>query len=513
MTEPPYLTKSPKGIYEYRRRIPDNLRHTFPPTKSGSIRTEWKVSLRTRDKSLAYKRWGIENDRFNSTDIDAQRDHEEDTVPLPAQATAQAKQQALRAGLHPSQAPRLSYYSTEDEIDNFPNVFREWQIEASEYLSELGSDIQGTYLDEEQRQKDYDAGVWAGAGYQEPRLPIKLNDPKVIEYSLIAGTDAPTGEPTWSDAVELYIKISKRDTVRLPNVEHTWEQTTRNLLERFGAAFGGSSSLVLEELERQEVADWLWQTYPNVSTRNRYVRTFSAVWNRWNAENKEPDLHNPFKGLGNAAQELELQANKRRSFTPVEWHQYKDSVEECEDIELRLIGLLMLYTGCRNGEAFGLSANDLKLDSNLPHVIFRTNSIRRMSKGGLERAVPLLTPVLNQFRSYKAKGHINSDRTQPLFPSYSGASDNKVSIALGSILRQKAEITDTDVVAYSSRHTFTDRAIAAGVASDRAEYLTGHKSSSSSAIHRRYGTTTPPQVLLDDMVKMFKTTDWGYFES
>ena len=321
MTEPPYLTKSPKGIYEYRRRIPDNLRHTFPPTKSGSIRTEWKVSLRTRDKSLAYKRWGIENDRFNSTDIDAQRDHEEDTVPLPAQATAQAKQQALRAGLHPSQAPRLSYYSTEDEIDNFPNVFREWQIEASEYLSELGSDIQGTYLDEEQRQKDYDAGVWAGAGYQEPRLPIKLNDPKVIEYSLIAGTDAPTGEPTWSDAVELYIKISKRDTVRLPNVEHTWEQTTRNLLERFGAAFGGSSSLVLEELERQEVADWLWQTYPNVSTRNRYVRTFSAVWNRWNAENKEPDLHNPFKGLGNAAQELELQANKRRSFTPVEWHQ------------------------------------------------------------------------------------------------------------------------------------------------------------------------------------------------
>ena len=81
----------------------------------------------------------------------------------------------------------------------------------------------------------------------------------------------------------------------------------------------------------------------------------------------------------------------------------------------------MLYTGCRTAEAFGLAANDLKLDRlTLPHVIFRTNSIRRMSKGGLERAVPLLTPVLNQFRSYKAKGHINSDRTQPLFPSYSG---------------------------------------------------------------------------------------------
>ena len=284
--------------------------------------------------------------------------------------------------------------------------------------------------------------------------------------------------------------------------------------DNFGNAFGGSSSLILEELDRQEVADWLWQTYPNVSTRNRYIRTFSALWNRWNTEAKEPDLHNPFKGLAHAAQELELQASARRSFTPVEWYSYLDSVEECTDVELRLIGLLMLYTGCRTSEAYGLAVNDLKLQGNLPHVIYRTNSLRRMGKGGLERAVPLLTPLLNQFRSYKAKGHINSDKGKPLFPSYSGSNDvGKASVALGKLLKDKANITAPDLVPYSTRHTFTDRAVAAGVSTDRAEYLTGHKSSSSSGIHQRYGTTTPPQILVDDMVKMFKTTDWGYFES
>jgi integrase len=519
MNKVPYLKQSKSGHYEYRRRIPEKHRHLFPLSKNGTVRAEWHIFLGTTDRTVAHRLWAIENDRFNSTGTDAQRDPQEEAVPLSVaqpnttQATAIAKQQAIRAGLHPSQAPRLSYYSTEEEIDDFPTRFREWRKDASEYLSELGDDIQDTYLDKEQRLRDYEDGVWGGDGYQDPRLPIKPNDPKLAEYSLITGTDTPTGKATWSDAVELYLKINKRDTFRLPNVEHTWEVRNRNLLDKFGNAFGGSDNLTLEELDRQDVADWLWKTYPNVSTRNRYVRIFSALWNRWNTETKEPDLHNPFKGLGNAAQELELQASARRSFTPEEWYSYLDNVEECTDVELRLIGLLMLYTGCRTSEAYGLAVNDLKLQGNLPHVIFRTNSIRRMGKGGLERAVPLLTPVLNQFRGYVAKGHINSDKAKPLFPSYSGSNDvGKASVALGKLLKDKANITAPDLVPYSTRHTFTDRAIAAGIASDRAEYLTGHKSSSSSAVHRRYGTATPPQVLLNDMVKIFETTDWGYFE-
>ena len=184
MNKVPYLKQSKSGHYEYRRRIPERHRHLFPLSKNGTVRAEWHIFLGTTDRTVAHRLWSVENEKFDETvsiiRLDAQRDHEEDTVPL--SAIAQAKQQALKVGLHPSQAPRLSYSSTQEEVDNFPNVFREWQIEASEYLSELGSDIQGTYLDEEQRQKDYDAGVWAGAGYQESSLPIKLNDTKVIEF-------------------------------------------------------------------------------------------------------------------------------------------------------------------------------------------------------------------------------------------------------------------------------------------------------------------------------------------
>ena len=40
----------------------------------------------------------------------------------------------------------------------------------------------------------------------------------------------------------------------------------------------------------------------------------------------------------------------------------------------------------------------------------------------------------------------------------------------------------------------------------------GHKSEGSSKIHKQYGTMTPPEVLLEDMTKIYDTVDWGYYE-
>ena len=61
----------------------------------------------------------------------------------------------------------------------------------------------------------------------------------------------------------------------------------------------------------------------------------------------------------------------------------------------------MLYTGCRTNEAAGLQVRDFRLEANMPHVVFRTNELRRMDKNGLERAVPLMTPVVDAYRLYE----------------------------------------------------------------------------------------------------------------
>jgi len=118
-------------------------------------------------------------------------------------------------------------------------------------------------------------------------------------------------------------------------------------------------NLNLDELDRQSIRDWLWLTWPKAGTRNRYNSIFSAVINRWNKEMKA-SVFNPFSGLSNKDQEKE-EAGQRRSFKPVEWHDYLDNVQNHHNIEIRLIGLLMIYTGCRTSEAAGLQVRDLKL--------------------------------------------------------------------------------------------------------------------------------------------------------
>ena len=146
----------------------------------------------------------------------------------------------------------------------------------------------------------------------------------------------------------------------------------------------GGDSIRLEDLDRQTAKDWLWKTYPKAGTRNRYNNTLSAVVNCWNREKKGQSIFNPFSGLSNKKREKD-EREERRSFKPEELSEYLNNIINISDEEVKLIGLLMIYTGCRTSEAAGLQVRDLRIDSNMPHVVYRTNSIRRMEKSDLER--------------------------------------------------------------------------------------------------------------------------------
>ena len=59
-----YLFESPKGYFEYRRRVPKKLQVHFPRTATGELMTEWKQSLDTTDRAVTQKRWVAEIERF-----------------------------------------------------------------------------------------------------------------------------------------------------------------------------------------------------------------------------------------------------------------------------------------------------------------------------------------------------------------------------------------------------------------------------------------------------------------
>ena len=132
-----------------------------------------------------------------------------------------------------------------------------------------------------------------------------------------------------------------------------------------------------------------------------------------------------------------------------------------------------------------------------------------MDKNGLERTVPLMTTVLDAYRLYEHEKHPD----KPLFPKYGNTRGlENVAAKLRHVVNELMGIKNPDLVPYSTRHTFRDRSEAANISTSRSEYIMGHKSAALSRIHQKYRTKTPPTVLYEDMTKIFKVTDWGYYE-
>ena len=87
------------------------------------------------------------------------------------------------------------------------------------------------------------------------------------------------------------------------------------------------------------------------------------------------------------------------------------------NVEARLVGLLMVHTGCRTMEAAGLMLKDLQLSHDVPHILIRPNSIRSLKNAQSKRKVPLIKNVLNELRDY-LNHYEASSPTSPVFPRY-----------------------------------------------------------------------------------------------
>ena len=461
--------------------------------------TEWKKALDTKDEKIALKRWIAEDARFEAAVEIANKYLNEETF-TPSETISEAKRLLVEKNIHPEMAPSLTAKATKEEIAEFPFKVAEWNNHLSDMRDVLIGAIHDKYIDSEQIEIDYNEGRLFQSDYKTPYRETQTSDPLIAAYDMLDGNLETTATSTWDDAVELYIKINKQEKKRERVKSERWEAKTRQLLQRFSRAFNGSK-LAVADLDKGKIRDWLYSTYPTAPTRNRYINTFSAVVNNWNRENKN-GVFNPFSGLANKQLEKE-EAVDRRSFTPEEWHQFLNHVQELSDLELRIIGLLMIFTGCRTSEAAGLETKDVKLSGNMPHVVFATNKIRRMDKKGLERAVPLLSPVLDAMREYEAP----EQREAPYFRKYGHTKGfDLASTKLRHIVNEKMGLKeDPSVVPYSCRHTIIDRGdIASDVAQARTEYIVGHRTAQSSRIHQNYGTKTPPSILYQDMIKIFE---------
>ena len=144
--------------------------------------------------------------------------------------------------------------------------------------------------------------------------------------------------------------------------------------------------------------------------------------------------------------------------------------ERCRatDDEQRWLVALISDTGMRLSEAAGLARDDVVLDAEIPHVIIRPHSWRRVKTKGSERTIPLVGEAL-----WSAQRAVEASQSPCLFPRYCDGittNSNSASAALNKWLKQ---VAGSNYVIHSFRHSMRDRLRAVNCPSDMIDQIGG----------------------------------------
>ncbi len=144
-------------------------------------------------------------------------------------------------------------------------------------------------------------------------------------------------------------------------------------------------------------------------------------------------------------------------------------VKQSADAIFGLFAYLILYTGCRRGEALALTYEDIDFENNTVNInkviVFEYGKPkvyhRAKSKDGI-RTIPLLTPLKNVL-SKKKKGYIFNDNGQPLTLSQFNMLWNRYKKATG-----------VNLSPHQLRHAFATICFDAGLTAKDASKILGH---------------------------------------
>lgn len=139
-----------------------------------------------------------------------------------------------------------------------------------------------------------------------------------------------------------------------------------------------------------------------------------------------------------------------------------------EDDEMRWALALISDTGLRLSEALGLQWDDVRLDTDIPHLIIAPRPWRRLKTASSERNVPLVGAAL-----WVAQRAYRSSEGPFLFPRYIRGQDmlsNSASAAMNKWIKQNIS---NDLVVHSLRHAFRDRLRNVGTPTDVIDVVGG----------------------------------------
>ena len=520
----PYLTVTAKNkVYGYRRRIPADVRYIF------ANKSEIVKSLKTKSLAVAQ----VEVDRLNNWFDDRLEtvgySRKQDNL-LPAELVRNVHDDLKMMGEHPDDVPTIGIRSELGEVRRLAKDFAYVQKVYKDYKNGLI-----TYDKFLELEYAHNKGTYGKIIRHHERANLLLEDlyskyhdglkwdeqdPDVVRYRLMMGENL-VPSPTWQNATDSYIRqYARSKKQRNPEQLVKHRKATEKLCIRFSAHLSDGMLTALKEIDTQDAESFVDGARVSDSTNAKNLTILRAVWNSWNRHNaKQKVKGDPFAvAVSDSKAATKTTAKIRRPMIPGEFEYFCTSIANESDPEVQMIGKIMAYCGAPTIEAAKLQRSDVKLDATIPYIVFRSTQDSITGKDRLDRAVPIVGALLDDFRDY-VRDHYDKEeggslKRQRLFPTL-GYGTHSASRRSKVLKRHVKNLRPTDpklLSAYSLRHTFKDRASKAGVRTDIAEYLYGHKSKQSSAIHRDYGTKMPASDTVDLMRRIYEVSEWGFIE-
>lgn len=393
----PRKNKSGKVTIYYQRAVPDDLRTKYPSKRL-------KHSLGTDDSAKAAKL----ADKWN-------RHYEAEWALLRADPSVSAK--AAR-----TQAERLL---VEHGID--PKAPDENELALEAFLSKLD--------EKRERYAGGDEETYHEASPEDFLPPVEVAAVGLLQKKQ---------QDTLSDALSFYLETHHK------GASESLRKTSSLAINGLISAVGDKT---IEALSRADGRAYITAQRARgaaTTTVRRYLRSIVAILNHYFREH-EIDRTNPFAGLPIAGEGED--AEEREPFTSDELASMQTMCRAADD-EPRWLLAMLSDVGDRLAGIGGLALDDIKLEADIPHVVFTPHPWRPLDKSAAtKRSVPLTGAAL-----WAAKRIVETAQKgqQFAFPRYvTGGQFNTNSAS--ATLRKWLRSNGLDHTAHDLRHTMRDR--------------------------------------------------------
>jgi integrase len=273
---------------------------------------------------------------------------------------------------------------------------------------------------------------------------------------------------TLTQALDVFFTDAAADRAvgKSDNQRRKWEAPRRKAVANFVALRGDKALADITRDDALALRAW-WRERAQAGdvrpeTANKDFGHLADLFRTVN-DLRRLGLDNPFTGL-----RLADPGNAQRPSFSVEWitaHLVAPEGLAGLNDEARDVLRIMVNTGAGLAEVVGARLEDLALDHATPHLVVTAHAGRQLKTGHRGRAIPLLGVSLEAARRRLAAGG---------FPRY-GDSPDRLSAVVNKFLAENKLRPTPAHTAYSLRHSFQDRMIAAELPERLQAHLMGHK--------------------------------------